>query len=73
MLNWDVTSWPFHKSGIDILGPFPLVLGQLKFLVVIIDYFTIWIDVEPLLIINIEKVSSFGKGLCVDMECLTTW
>jgi len=32
--------WPFHTWGMDILGPFPLAPGQLKLLVVAVDYFT---------------------------------
>ena len=32
--------WPFSQWGLDIMGPFPTVVRQLKFLVVGIDYFT---------------------------------
>ena len=32
--------WPFAQSGIDIVGPLPLGKGQVKFLLVAIDYFT---------------------------------
>ena len=32
--------WPFAQWGLDIMGPFPTALRQLKFLVVGIDYFT---------------------------------
>ena len=32
--------WPFAQWGLDIMGPFPIALRQLKFLVVGIDYFT---------------------------------
>ena len=32
--------WPFAQWGLDIMGPFPTALRQLKFLVVSIDYFT---------------------------------
>lgn len=34
--------WPLDKWGIDIIGPFPVARGQLKFLLVAIDYFTRW-------------------------------
>ena len=34
--------WPFHTWGIDILGPFPLAVRQMKYLVVAIEYFTKW-------------------------------
>ncbi|RDX93892.1 hypothetical protein CR513_23796, partial [Mucuna pruriens] len=41
--------WPIIKKdslafGVDILGQFPLAVGQVKFMVV--DYFTKWIEVE---------------------------
>ena len=32
--------WPFAQWGIDIIGPLPLGKGQVKFLLVAIDYFT---------------------------------
>ena len=32
--------WSFAQWGLDIIGPVPTVIGQLKFLVVNIDYFT---------------------------------
>ncbi|RDX60859.1 Gypsy retrotransposon integrase-like protein 1, partial [Mucuna pruriens] len=42
-----VTSpWPFFKWGVDILGPFPPAPGQVKFLIVAVDYFTKWIEAE---------------------------
>ena len=32
--------WPFAQWGLEIMGPFPTAVKQLKFLVVGIDYFT---------------------------------
>nr|KYP60940.1 Pro-Pol polyprotein [Cajanus cajan] len=32
----------------DILGPFPIAKGQCKFLLVAVDYFTKWVEAEPL-------------------------
>ncbi|XP_016206084.1 uncharacterized protein LOC107646414 [Arachis ipaensis] len=52
-------SWPFHRWGLDILGPFPIALGQVKFLLVSIDYFSKWIEAQPLARIIAEKVRSF--------------
>ncbi|KAL0427463.1 UNVERIFIED_CONTAM: hypothetical protein Slati_2921100 [Sesamum latifolium] len=39
---------PFSKWGMDIVGPFPLASEQRKFLLVAIDYFTKWVETEPL-------------------------
>ncbi|XP_016172385.1 uncharacterized protein LOC107614759 [Arachis ipaensis] len=51
--------WPFNKWGLDILGPFPPAPGQVKFLIVAIDYFTKWIEATPLAKITSEKMISF--------------
>jgi len=37
--------WPFAMWGMDILGPFSLGKGQVKFLLVAVNYFTKWIEV----------------------------
>ncbi|XP_015969628.1 uncharacterized protein LOC107493066 [Arachis duranensis] len=39
----------------DILGPFPISPGQVKFLLVAIDYFTKWIEAQPLAKITSDK------------------
>jgi len=39
--------WPFHTWGIDILGAFPLVIRQMKYFIVAIEYFTKCIEAEP--------------------------
>nr|KYP34029.1 Pro-Pol polyprotein [Cajanus cajan] len=51
--------WPFALWGIDILGPFPLTKGQCKFLVVAVDYFTKWIEAEPLATITSANIQKF--------------
>ena len=48
--------WPFHTWGIDILGPFPLAIRQMKYLIVSIEYFTKLIEAEPLAQITTQKV-----------------
>lgn len=45
--------------GIDILGPFPQAKGQVKFLIVAIDYFSKWIEAEPLARITAGQVKKF--------------
>ena len=51
--------WPFHTWGIDILGPFPLAIRQMKFLIVAIEYFTKWVEAEPVAQITAHKVQQF--------------
>jgi len=51
--------WPFHTWGIDILGPFPLAIRQMKYLVVAIEYFTKGIEVEPVVQITTHKIQHF--------------
>jgi len=38
----------------DILGPFSPDKGQVKFLVVAVDYFTKWIEAKPLTTITTQ-------------------
>ena len=38
------------------MGPFPMVIQQLKFLVVGIDYFTKWVEAEALATITEKKI-----------------
>jgi len=51
--------WPIRTWGIDILGPFPLVIRQMKYLIVAIEYFTKWIEAEPVAHITAHKVQHF--------------
>ena len=41
------------------MGPFPLGKKQLRFLIVAIDYFTKWVELEPVTTITEAKVTSF--------------
>nr|KYP36467.1 Pol polyprotein [Cajanus cajan] len=43
----------------DFLGPFPKAKGQCKFLLVGVDYFTKWIEAEPLATITANNVQKF--------------
>ena len=51
--------WPFAQCGLDIMGPFPTALRQLKFLVVGIYYFTKWVEAEPLATIMEKSIRTF--------------
>ncbi|CAM4965247.1 unnamed protein product [Rotaria socialis] len=39
---------PWHTIGIDIMGPFPPTPRQKRYLVVIVDYFTRWVEMFAL-------------------------
>ena len=51
--------WPFAQWGIDIMGSLPQGKKQVKFLLITIDYFTKWVEVEALATITKAKVRSF--------------
>ncbi|KAL0437651.1 UNVERIFIED_CONTAM: protein NYNRIN [Sesamum radiatum] len=58
-LNVMLSPCTFSQLGIDIVGPVPLAPGQKKFLLVAIDYFTKWVEAEPLARITQGKVMKF--------------
>jgi hypothetical protein len=45
--------------GMDLLGTFTMAPRHYKHLVVIVDYFTKWIEAKPLTAITLLKVQSF--------------
>ncbi|GFY84511.1 hypothetical protein Acr_03g0012850 [Actinidia rufa] len=52
-------SWPFAQWGIDILGPQLRAPLQRKFWIVAIDYFTKWIEAQPLAKITEKNTQDF--------------
>ena len=59
MLTTIASPWPFAQWGIDIVGPLPQGKGQVKFLLVAIDYFTKWVEAEALATITEARIRSF--------------
>lgn len=51
--------YPFTQWGIDLLRPFPMAVGQKRFIVNTIDYFTKWVEAKPLATITDQKVADF--------------
>lgn len=45
--------------GIDLIGELPKGIGGLKYVVVVVDYFTKWAEVEPLATITADKLKEF--------------
>ncbi|WZZ35213.1 hypothetical protein YC2023_018614 [Brassica napus] len=51
--------WPFRKWGMDIVGKFPMAPGQKVFLLIVIDYFSKWIEAEALSKITDLQIRKF--------------
>uniref|UniRef100_A0A2N9HH77 Uncharacterized protein n=1 Tax=Fagus sylvatica TaxID=28930 RepID=A0A2N9HH77_FAGSY len=43
-----VSPWPFAQWGMDLVGPLPKATGNRRWLIVATDYFTKWVEAEPL-------------------------
>ena len=56
VLNPLSSPWSFTQWGLDIVGPFSLVIGNQRWLLVGTDYFIKWVEVEPLA--NIKDVDA---------------
>jgi ribonuclease HI len=56
-------SWPFVVWGVDILGPFPRVVGGYRFLFVANDKFTKWPEATPVVSITQGAVVAFLKSI----------
>jgi ribonuclease HI len=41
-------TWPLQRWGLDLLGPLPPAEGNLKYVVVAVEYFSKWIEAKPL-------------------------
>ncbi|XP_071718975.1 uncharacterized protein [Rutidosis leptorrhynchoides] len=70
--------WPFHKWAIDIVGPFPTGPGNVKFLIVVIDYFTKWVEAKVVRTITVipaeilvatHRVAKFEEEVNADTLC----
>lgn len=55
------STWTFSQWGMYILGPFPRTLGQLKYLILAINYFTKWVEAEALVEITTTNILEFLK------------
>ena len=51
--------WPFHTWNLDLLGPFDAAPGQLKHLLVAVDYFTKWIEAKPSSTVTSDRAQNF--------------
>ncbi|CAL8083102.1 unnamed protein product [Prunus armeniaca] len=54
-----VSPWPFAQWGLDLIGPMPEGKGQVKYAVVVIDYFTKWVEAKALATITTARIEDF--------------
>jgi hypothetical protein len=52
-------TWPLQRWGLDLLGPLPSAQGNLKYVVVALEYFSKWIEAKPLATITSAIVQNF--------------
>ncbi|XP_019157957.1 PREDICTED: uncharacterized protein LOC109154680 [Ipomoea nil] len=53
------TAIPFSRWGIDLVGALPTGTGSRKYIIVAIDYFTKWVEAEPLASITAARCKRF--------------
>nr|XP_043611674.1 uncharacterized protein LOC122583320 [Erigeron canadensis] len=56
-----VSSWPFMKWGMDIVGPMPKAPCGRRFMLAMTDYFSKWIEAEAFAQVEETEVISFIK------------
>jgi hypothetical protein len=52
-------TWPLQRWGLDLLGPLPPAKGNLKYVVVVVEYFSKWIEAKPLATITSATIQKF--------------
>jgi hypothetical protein len=52
-------TWPLQRWGLDLLGPLLPAQGNLKYVVVVVEYFSKWIEAKPLATITSITVQKF--------------
>ena len=59
VLNPLSSPWSFTQWGLDIVSPFPKAAGNKRYLLVDMDYFTKWVEAEPLVNIKVVDAKKF--------------
>ena len=74
VLNLLSSPWPFAQWGLNIVGPFPKVTGNKRYLLVGTDYFTKWVEAEPLANIrDVDAKKFFWKNIVTRFEVPRTF
>ncbi|KAL0421302.1 UNVERIFIED_CONTAM: hypothetical protein Slati_3153100 [Sesamum latifolium] len=50
---------PLDQWGMDLVGKLPRATGQREYLIVVVDYFSKWVEAEPLSKISEKKIIKF--------------
>ncbi|GAU22857.1 hypothetical protein TSUD_282240 [Trifolium subterraneum] len=58
-----LSPWPFYMWGVDILRPFPISTAQARWIIVAVDYFTKWVEAEPISGISLDQRKGNPKYL----------
>ncbi len=53
--------YPFSRVGLDLIGPLPTTKNNNKYIIVLVDYLTKWVEAEPLKTIESDDVIKFLK------------
>jgi hypothetical protein len=59
IFNTSQPTWPLQRWGLDLLGPLPPAQGNLRYVVVAVEYFSKWIEAKPLATIASTTVQKF--------------
>jgi hypothetical protein len=57
------STWPLQRWGLDLLGPVPPAQGNLRYVVVAVEYFSKWIEAKPLATITSATVQKFWQNI----------
>jgi hypothetical protein len=52
-------AWPLHWWGIDIVGKLTPAQGNYTFAIVVLEYFTKWIEVKPVANVSSANIQNF--------------
>jgi len=66
------SSWPFACWGLDMIGPFKPAPGNFKFVFVLIDKFSKWIEYMPLVKATSKKAMEFLNQIIHRFEVLNS-
>jgi hypothetical protein len=51
--------WPLARWGVDLVGPLPTAQGSFRFAVVAVEYFSKWVNTEPITTISAANIVKF--------------